>query len=218
MSRYYDDTVRLMGALQIIPKFMQHFVHSIITNKGHALNTLFERLHRAVDVEHADWEEKETLKSNLHFVFLELCARPEYTTMIREEIQSIDKFDLEGLNRLPILDSFIKEAVRANPLDKMGIRRKALRPYTFSDGGPDVLVGEIACVSSWEIMHNDAIYPKPEAFDGLRFVANTHSKVSAPSENVMRGTTFTDASKDFPIWGLGSKVWYVKKPHCSGPR
>ena len=70
------------------------------------------RSHQSIVLSATDGEK------NLHFVFLELCARPEYTAMIRQEIQSIDKCDLRGINSLPILDSFIKEPVRVNPLDK----------------------------------------------------------------------------------------------------
>ena len=89
----------------------------------------------------------------------------------------------------------------------VSIRRKALRPFTFSNGGPRVSVGQIACVPGWEIMHDESKYPNADVFDGLRFVKTTHSTASGPSDNKLRGTTFTDASKDSPIWGLGSKVW-----------
>ena len=144
--------------------------------------------------------------------------------MLREEIRQQERLDYEHLTRMPILDSFIKESVRLNPLDKsrsytdwlrigfslilqVAIRRKALRPYTFSHGGPHVALGEIACVPAWEIMHNETNYPRANEFDGLRFVPN--STFGKPEREIsdQRGTTFTDASKDFPIWGLGSKVW-----------
>ena len=55
---------------------------------------------------------------NLHFVLLELCSRPEYVEMIHKEVQSITTLDFEATNSLLILDSFIKEAVRVNPLDE----------------------------------------------------------------------------------------------------
>lgn len=51
-------------------------------------------------------------------MFLELCARPEYADMIHKELQDVESLDYESINQLPILDSFIKEAVRVNPLDK----------------------------------------------------------------------------------------------------
>lgn len=38
--------------------------------------------------------------------------------MIYQEIKVTDNLDYEGINQLPILDSFIKESVRLNPLDK----------------------------------------------------------------------------------------------------
>ena len=56
-------------------------------------------------------------------------------------------------------------------------------------------------------MHDESRYPNPEDFDGHRFVDKSQSRNPSLAENPMRGTTFTDASEDFPIWGLGSKVW-----------
>lgn len=58
------------------------------------------------------------LIKNLHFVFLELCVRPEFIDLLRDEIESKTTLDFESISQLPILDSFIKEAVRVNPLDK----------------------------------------------------------------------------------------------------
>ena len=79
MSRYYNDTVACMGALQIAPVLLHslvfsgycpysptkehRFVHSAITKKGRSLKVLFERLHRAASPTEAGWDENETLKS-----------------------------------------------------------------------------------------------------------------------------------------------------------
>ena len=54
---------------------------------------------------------------NLHFIVLELCLRPEFVELIRLEIERQEKLDYETISTLPILDSFIKESVRLNPLD-----------------------------------------------------------------------------------------------------
>ena len=51
-------------------------------------------------------------------MFLELCARPDYADLIYNEIQGVGDLDYETISSLPILDSFIKETVRFNPLDK----------------------------------------------------------------------------------------------------
>ena len=52
-------------------------------------------------------------------------------------------------------------------------------------------------------MHDKVTYRQPESFDPWRYV---HGEVREKA-NPMQGTTFTDASTDWPIWGLGSKVW-----------
>lgn len=172
---------------------------------------------------YADSGEKTT-----HFVFLELCARPEYVQQLRDEIGGESTLDCRTISKLPILDSFIKEATRVNAPDKceylvrhwcsrhidtkdveVNIRRKAIHPFTFSKGGPHLAVGDIACVSAWDIMHNEEKYPMPHEFDGHRFINDPFatSKHLRLHDGDMRGTTFADASKDFPIWGYGSKVW-----------
>lgn len=142
---------------------------------------------------------------NLHFVLLELCARPEYAQLLRQKIDNLAVLDYDKLENLPLLDSFIKETVRMNPLDTrlcpieitsssrhlfltgliVAIRRKALQDFTFSDGGPYVPAGSTACVSSYDLMHDENSYPNASKFDGRRFVSGT-SRTD--------GTRFTDVS------------------------
>lgn len=57
-------------------------------------------------------------EKNLHSVFLELCVRPEYIQQLLDEIFSEGSLDYSKISKLPILDSFIKETIRVNPLDK----------------------------------------------------------------------------------------------------
>ena len=86
MSRYYDDTIACMGALQIVPGFMKayvsdytfdeqiihtcSFVYSLITRKGQALDILLTRMLDAVDPNLNKWEESEDLRS-VYLVFVE---------------------------------------------------------------------------------------------------------------------------------------------------
>ena len=143
-------------------------------------------------------------------------------SLIQEEIGKHESMEYSTLAKLPILDSFIKESVRLNPLDRselviyssyvllsnqVSIRRKALKPYTFSNGGPSVSVGEVLCVSGWDILHDETKYPNADIFNGLRFVNQPSLGAPHAQSEEMRGTIFTDASKDFPVWGLGSHVW-----------
>jgi len=54
---------------------------------------------------------------------LEICTRPDYADILRREISSVEDFNYKTITHLPILDSFIKEAVRLNPLDKCTLSR-----------------------------------------------------------------------------------------------
>lgn len=54
---------------------------------------------------------------NMHFVILELCAREKWQSLLRQELQKHAPLDYDTLEQLPLLDSFIKETIRLNPLD-----------------------------------------------------------------------------------------------------
>ena len=55
---------------------------------------------------------------NLDFAFLELCQRPEYLDPIRKEIANTATLDVNTIsNEMLILDSFLKESMRLNPMD-----------------------------------------------------------------------------------------------------
>ncbi|KAL8745382.1 MAG: hypothetical protein Q9190_002461 [Brigantiaea leucoxantha] len=145
---------------------------------------------------------------NLHFAILELCERKEYVELLRDEIERQEELNYKTIAAMPILDSFLKESIRVNPLDSKAVRRKALKPYTFSKGAPHIQRDEVICVSSYDLMHDAQKYPRPSDFDGLRFVKNMPSTLDyKASDSPMRGTPVTEVSKDFPIWGYGSNVW-----------
>ncbi|OTB13472.1 hypothetical protein K445DRAFT_304233 [Daldinia sp. EC12] len=132
---------------------------------------------------------------NLHFVLLELSTRKEWQSALRQEIAQHGPLDYKGLEELPLLDGFIKETVRCNPLDTLAIRRKALEPYTFSDGSLSVPSGATVCVSSHDLMHNPEIYGEPDSFNPSRYL-------SKESDSQQR--KFTEVSDSYPIWGYGS--------------
>ncbi|MCJ1330549.1 hypothetical protein MMC10_007234 [Thelotrema lepadinum] len=142
---------------------------------------------------------------NLDFTILELCARPDAVADLRSEILSTitDAGDETALDyqavehRMPLLDSFIKETIRVNPLDTLAIRRKALKPFQFTNG-PAVPLNSMACTSSYDQMHDANAYPNPHAFNAKRFAPDSSTKSS------MRGARLVDVSDKFPVWGFGS--------------
>ncbi|EED20038.1 cytochrome P450, putative [Talaromyces stipitatus ATCC 10500] len=133
---------------------------------------------------------------NLYHILYELCIRPEWQQIIREEVMQHGALnDFTKLNQLSLLDGFMRETARLNSLDKIAIRRKALEDYTFSDGYTKVPAGAVVCVDSYAASHNPRIYPRPETFDAGRFTnGQSHDQTNR----------FTDVSENYLIWGFGS--------------
>jgi len=133
------------------------------------------------------------------YALQDLLDHPEYLEPLRRDLSSISPYSAAGLERLPLLDSFLRESSRLHPSDAISVRRKVLEPFTFSDGA-HLRTGDVACVPSQAIMRDPNHYGADSlAFDAFRFV-------NPDGENVSR---FTDASPTFPFWGLGKHSWYV---------
>ena len=81
-------------------------------------------------------------------------------------------------------------------MDVVTCRRKALVPYTFSDG-LSVAAGDWVCIPQQAIIFDARFYPHPTTFDGFRFL---------PKDGV-EPSRFTEPSLKWPIWGLGKTVW-----------
>jgi cytochrome P450 len=55
---------------------------------------------------------------NLNVILLEVCARRDWQERLRQEIKEHEPLDTyKKLDGLPLLDSFMKETLRLNPLD-----------------------------------------------------------------------------------------------------
>jgi cytochrome P450 len=54
---------------------------------------------------------------NLDFILQQLCIHPKWQDILFEEIQNLEGLDYHKLQGLPLLDAFMKETVRLNPLD-----------------------------------------------------------------------------------------------------
>ncbi|MCJ1414944.1 hypothetical protein MMC32_001274 [Xylographa parallela] len=144
-----------------------------------------------------------TIVNNLH----ELCKHPEYLPLLREEIGEQSIITPEVVENLPLLDSFMKETSRMNAFDSVAVRRKALKPFTFSDGGPHIPVGNVACVPQAAILLDEMNYPNPMEFDGFRFFTAKPDSAAAVAMPGKERSKFTDVSEKYPVWGYGSWAW-----------
>ncbi|KAK9419292.1 putative Cytochrome P450 [Seiridium unicorne] len=145
------------------------------------------------------------------FALLDLCHHKEYAEPLRREVENTgwEAFDKSGGRLFPLMDSFIKESARMNPVECMSTRRKALKPFHFADG-TKVEPGQWVC-SPLEAMNLDPKnYASPNEFHGFRFVEpdtlERSLATSPPHEfKIPKGqkpSQFTDMS-DTPIWGAG---------------
>ncbi|KAI0490488.1 cytochrome P450 [Xylaria cf. heliscus] len=144
--------------------------------------------------------------STIIYVIHDLCLYPEYIEPIRRELEaSYEQFERTGQG-LPLLDSFIKESTRLTPVESMSVRRRALQPFTLSDG-TKVSVGEWACAPLAAINTHAQYYPSPETFSGFRFVdpailSDTQEYPTPPAMQT-KPSKLTDVDHSFLMWGTG---------------
>ena len=168
------------------------------------------------------------------YALYDLCAYPDHVEPLRLELESVSREELTGkLDHMQFLDSFIKESARLSASDSskcalcyiarvtwwlpevtkrtvltqlVSIRRKAIAPFTFSNG-LHVPQGNWVCVPQRALMRDPKHYAHPMAFEGFRFARNRHEGFSDTDKD--RPSRFTDVNHSFPIWGAGKLAWFV---------
>ncbi|KAK8133606.1 hypothetical protein PG984_005618 [Apiospora sp. TS-2023a] len=114
------------------------------------------------------------------FALLDLCNHEEYVAPLRQEIENTgwEAFAKAGGRAFPLMDSFMKESSRLNPVECMSTRRKALKPFHFKDG-TQVKKGEWVCSPLAGLNLDPRNHACPDEFHGFRFVEphilNTYS-------------------------------------------
>ncbi|KAI2469098.1 cytochrome P450 [Annulohypoxylon bovei var. microspora] len=145
----------------------------------------------------------------------DLCIHDDCIELLHAEIikartacKELGGKALDVEKQLPLLDSFLRESIRCNNSDAVTGRRKALAPYTFSNGTSTLAVGDWVCVPQRALMHDATRYSSPDVFDAFRFVrANQQlERGEIPCRDVPGDTpsSLTTASVDWPIWGFGN--------------
>ncbi|KAK2030545.1 cytochrome P450 [Colletotrichum zoysiae] len=106
----------------------------------------------------------------------DLAASPEYQKPLRDEVRDVagegKRITLEGLSRMPRVDSFMKEVVRIRPGTLVVSARKALTDVKLAD---DLVIpcGVTVAMPSFAINHDPAMYGEDAAsFRPFRFVTN----------------------------------------------
>ncbi|KAI1800744.1 cytochrome P450 [Daldinia bambusicola] len=167
LLRYPQDMVKCMAAFQVAPSFMSPIIHALLTNRGKAMHLIQRKFAYCIGPEGSSQNDSDQIQrfAASHQLWMNL----HFNTLHQETEQHVP-LDYQDLEQLPLLDGFIKETVRCNPLDTLAIRRKALEPYTFSDGSLSVPSGATICVSAHDLMHNPQTYTEPNTFNPTRYL------------------------------------------------
>ncbi|KAL6820465.1 cytochrome P450 [Trichoderma sp. SZMC 28015] len=212
--------------LRITPEFMRPMIASIATDRHKAAKTLYRYLVPIVKERLAvrGLQSKEMTPTDCMQWLIDTSPRKNPWTPARMvgEIMAVwfgsvhqlamvrDCFHVNDfprdVERLPLLDSFIKESVRSSNSDAITCRRKALLSYTFQDGS-SIKKGDWACIPQRAMMQDGTRYRDPQTFDGFRFAHdNAQHQQHKQSTDIpgQKESKFTDATLDWPIWGLGN--------------
>lgn len=113
-----------------------------------------------------------TSSTSFTHALLHLAANPHYIAPLREEVEEIilkEGWSRASLQKMRKIDSFLKESMRYNGLGCLSMSRKALKPFTFSDGTV-IPTGTYVFAPQTATHHDGEYYPDPEVFDAFRFL------------------------------------------------
>ncbi|KAL1618717.1 hypothetical protein SLS54_007153 [Diplodia seriata] len=107
---------------------------------------------------------------------LNLCAHPEYVGLLRSEIVEVlgegggegGRWRKAALQRLRLMDSFIKESQRLQHEVRATMTRMSKQPVTLSDG--TVIPKNALIMVSTDKAMDPAVFPDPHVFNGRRFL------------------------------------------------
>jgi len=133
-------------------------------------------------------------------VLYHLLSNPEYIEPLRRDVETAvaeEGWTKAGMDKMLMIDSFLRESQRINTLGILGLSRLALRPFTFSNG-VSVPAGTVIAAPISAIHTDGEIYPNPEELDGFRF-AKLREDDGAP----VIGQQSTSTSAEYLTFGYG---------------
>lgn len=154
------------------------------------------------------------------YAIYSLCAHSEYVELLRTEAtRKLDPKADNPFKHMVLLDAFLRESARLNPLDarklrvvsfspgapplrlSVSIQRKVMQPFVLPSGA-QIPVGNLIAVPQQAVLRNGEIYHDPESFNPFRYL-------SAEGKLHHGGftTRYTDVNSAYPYWGSPRKPW-----------
>ncbi|KAH9043926.1 cytochrome P450 [Lactarius pseudohatsudake] len=124
-------------------------------------------------------------------VLYRLLANPGYVEPLRREVEAVVAeygWTTDGVDKLHKIDSFVRETQRLDGLGIVVLVRKALRPFTFSNG-ITVPAGTYVAAPVGAIHTDEEVYTNPDEFDGFRFARLRESSEGPVASKHQAGVT-----------------------------
>ncbi|KAF5365276.1 hypothetical protein D9758_005351 [Tetrapyrgos nigripes] len=135
-----------------------------------------------------------------------LSIQPEEViTVLREEVEvAINEYGWSKLAmaQLRRTDSFMKECVRSAGSSTVGLDRKVLKDFTFSDG-TTIPAGARVAIASIALHHDERYYEDPYEFRPFRF-ADMRAQEGESTKHQM-----ITPNPEYMFFGAGRHAWWV---------
>ncbi|KAF2823679.1 cytochrome P450 [Ophiobolus disseminans] len=159
-----------------------------------------------------------TTKMSTGHALIDLCASPECvpglkTEALREHPMHEDSpWQVEEVNRLKLLDSFLKESQRFNPPNYLSFDRIATATFAFQDGTV-IPEGTFISMPAGPMAMDPENYHDPQKFEASRFCGTDGSAAAAATEKLQRTHEFVGTESGNIHWGHGRFTcpgrWYA---------
>ncbi|KAJ7164332.1 cytochrome P450 [Mycena filopes] len=131
----------------------------------------------------------DTAVSGLESFILGMLANPEAQRKAQAEVDAVTKGtrlpDFEDEASMPYVTSVMKEALRWKITMPLAIAHYLNVPDVFR--GYSIPANSVVLGNSWAILHNEDVYPDPEAFKPERFLLDGHLNPAVPDPDAAFG-------------------------------
>jgi cytochrome P450 len=125
---------------------------------------------------------------------IDVCRNPDAVQPMREEIIAViseNGWTKAALQKLRLMDSFLKESSRYSPMNTMSMNRFAMREFELSDGTVIPKGSRLMVAGAYQ---DPAHYKDPEKFDAFRFA---NKRLEAGQANMWGHVTTTASHMGF---------------------
>ena len=146
-----------------------------------------------------------TTQRTVHILY-DIMANPELIDILRAEIESVASepggWNPSSYDKLPKLDSVMRESQRLTPTLTVTMGRVFDGPYTFEDG-THIPVNSYACVPGYAMENDPDRVSDPYKFDGLRTYREYVKSQGQADEFDDRPFKFSTPGKSYLGFGYG---------------